>query len=208
MKKKITRVSLSSGCNNLKSEIKALGLRGSQVDYVYEMTRRIIDESHLFFDPDRVNPDFLQFTSNHLGVWGNYAKYPLMTPQEQAEYPHKLREACDEHKGTLELLTESGDMILTRFKVDSFDQDGGILFPAGITVATVKRTIFPNLPDMDEGCMELLDPDNYGYSHAVLDFVNNKLKGEFPHRNLWTVALDFDYLSIRDLDKLPHLRRY
>lgn len=75
-------VSLSSGFNNLKSVIQTLGLRGHQVTYVNEMTRRIIDESHLFFDPDKVNPDFLQFTSNHIEVWGNYAKYPLMTSQE------------------------------------------------------------------------------------------------------------------------------
>lgn len=208
MKKSINGVSLSSGCNNLKSEIKALGLRGHQVTYVNEMTRRIIDESHLFFDPGKVNPDFLQFTSNHLGVWGNYAKYHLMTPQEQAKYPHEFTKACDEIKDTLEFLSESGDMIVTRFKDNYFDKDGDILFPAGTIVATVKRSIFPNLPDMDEGCMELLDPDKYDYSHAVLDFVNKKLKGEFPHRNLWTVALDFDYLGVYDLDKLPHIKRY
>lgn len=207
MKKSINGVSLSSSCNNLKSEIKALGLRGHQVDYVNEMTRRIIDESHLFFDPGKVNPDFLQFTSNHTGVWGNYAKYHLMTPQEQAKYPHEFREACDELKDTLEFLSESGDTIATRFKNDYFI-GSGLLFPAGTIVATVKRTIFPNLPDMDEGCMELLDPDNYGYSHAVLDFVNKKLKGEFPHRNLWARAVDFDYLSVHDLDKLPHLKLY
>lgn len=82
-----------------------------------------------------------------------------------------------------------------------------MVYPAGIVGCTVVKDVFPNTNDTDV-YRELLDPDNYSAPHDYVDFVNLKLHEAFPDRNLWFIALDFDYLFIFDLDKLPHLKRY
>lgn len=75
----------------------------------------------------------------------------------------------------------------------------------------IRAEIFPKVPE--SGCYyseyrPLLDPDNYGYTHDVLDYVNEKLNEAIPNHNLWCVALDFDWISVFDLDIVPERKRY
>lgn len=81
------------------------------------------------------------------------------------------------------------------------------MYPKGTVIGTIVRHPFPQV-FKSYAYRELLDPENDSVPHYVLDFVNEKLHEAYPQHNLWCVTLDFEFLSIYDLDKLPHMNRY
>ena len=102
---------------------------------------------------------------------------------------------------------KTGNVILTEFVKDSYLDDGSIMYPNGTVIGTIVRHPFPQV-STSYAYRELLDPENYNAPHYVLDFVNEKLHEAYPQHNLWCVTLDFEFLDIYDLDKLPHMKRY
>lgn len=83
----------------------------------------------------------------------------------------------------------------------------GRYLPKGTIIGTLNENPFPAVEEPDV-YRELLDPDNYGAPRYVLDFVNKKLNEALPGHNLWAKANDLDFLSIYDLNKLPHMKTY
>ena len=202
------RALVSSKNNALMKEVLTLGLDNHQTKYIFMMVNIIKEVAHLHFDPGKENPSFLQY-SYPLPGWGEYAKYNALSLEEQQKCDLEVRECWGSLKGIIQLVSCNGDTTISQFVKDYvMPSESSLFFPAGTVITTVKRYIFPYTPEMEEDCKELLDPDNYGYSHVALDFVNEKLNEEFPGRNLWAVTLDFDGLEIIDMNKMPHFIRY
>lgn len=94
------------------------------------------------------------------------------------------------------------DITYTEFLKDYKD-----IFPKGTIIGSIDDDPFPAVEE-SYIYRELLDPNNYGAPRYILDFVNKKLNKTLPGHNLWVKALDLDYLSIFDLNVLPHMKTY
>ncbi len=207
MEKKMEKKVVARSKNGtLMKDARALGLNKVQTKYLCTMVNIIIEHVHLHFDPGKENPSLLQY-SYSLSGWAEYAKYNALSPEEQQKCDPEVRKCRGLLKGIIQLVSHNGNTTISQI-VKGYTVSKGMCFPAGTVITTVKKSLFPWSPAIEEDCRELLDPENYGYSYAPLDFVNKKLNEAFPGRNLWAVALDFDSLEIYDLDKLPSFKRY
>lgn len=94
------------------------------------------------------------------------------------------------------------DITYTKFLKDHKD-----IFRKGTIIGSIDYDPFPAVEE-SYIYRELLDPDNYDAPYYVLDFVNAKLNKVLPGHHLWAKALDFDFLSIYDLNVLPNMKTY
>lgn len=143
---------------------------------------------------------------SHIPTFGQTGEFLSLSEEEQSKHPD-MKEFCEPWKGLVRPFGRNGNVILTRCVKDLYFDDGTIMYPKGTLIGTIAKDPFPKISE-PYAYRELLDPDNYSAPHDVLDFVNEKLHEAYPQFNLWCVALDLDNLSIFDLDKLPHMKRY
>lgn len=190
----------------LLQEILALpNLSDDEVAYMYYMTKKAIDLVRNHLDVGGYKADYI-CASDFLSSIGSYA-HDLDIGKCKPIGDPDFDNYCDWNKRTVRHLGEYNGAYYHEFIKDFVNDDGSMVYPAGIVGCTVVKDVFPNTNDTDV-YRELLDPDNYSAPHDYVDFVNRRLHEAFPDRNLWFIALDFDYLFIFDLDKLPHLKRY
>lgn len=189
---------------NLMPEIKGLGLAPNQELYVHEMIKQLIQSVKEGFENPVRKIDALVIS--RFLTWGQVAEFLSKSVTEQNKYPD-IKEYCQPLTGLIKPLGETGNVILSEFVKDSYFDNDSIMYPKGTVIGTIKRHLFPQV-SMSYAYRELLDPENYSAPHHVLDFVNEKLHEAYSQYNLWCVALDFEYLNIYDLDKLPHMKRY
>lgn len=188
----------------LMSEIKGLGLAPNQELYVHEMIKQAIQAVKEGFENPARKIDTLVVSG--FSTWGQAAEFLSKSVMEQNEYPD-IKKYWQPLTGLIKPLGKTGNVILTEFVKDSYFDDGSIMYPKGTVIGTIVRHPFPQV-STSYAYRELLDPENYSAPHYVLDFVNGKLHEAYPQYNLWCVALDFEFLDIYDLDKLPHMKRY
>lgn len=190
---------------DLMVEIKnKLKLAPNQELYIHEMIKRTIESAKDGFMNGSVKVDVLEVS--RFPALGQIAEFLGQSEEEQSKHPNK-KEFCEPWKGLLRPLGRNRDILLTKCVKDLRFDDGIIMYPKGTLIGTIAKDPFPKVPE-PYAYRELLDPDNYSAPHDVLDFVNKKLHEAYPQFNLWCVALDLDNLSIFDLDKLPHMKRY
>lgn len=153
----------------------------NQKHYLHEMINRIIHYAELGFVNGKQKINVLSVS--RFVTWGNSHETNLI---------HHIE--------------KYNDIIYTEFLKD-YDDDRIIIYPKGTIIGTINDNPFPAV---EESFIyrELLDPDNYGAPHYVLDFANKKLNEALSGHNLWAMTLDFDYLSIYDLTIFPHIKTY
>lgn len=166
----------------LMNEIKGLGgLSKNQELYIHYMIKKIIGYAELGFIKGSRKISVLDISGG-----GTYGECP---------------ETCLLHH-----IGKYDYMCYVELRED-IDFCEGRYLPKGTIIGTLNEDPFPAVKDLYI-YRELLDPDNYDAPHYALDFVNKKLNEALPGRNLWAKALDFDFLSIYDLDILPHMKTY
>ena len=199
-------IKMSISDKPLLQEILALpNLPDDAVAYMYYMTKKTIDLVRKYLNVSGYKADYI-YASDFLPSIGSYAHNLAIGEYKPIGDPN-FDNYCDWNKRTVRHLGEYNGAYYHEFIKDCVDDDGSMIYPAGIIGCTVVKDVFPDTDGAYE-YRELLDPDNYLVSHDYLDFVNRKLHEAFPDRNLWAVALDLDSVTIFDLDKLPHLKRY
>lgn len=153
----------------------------NQKHYLHEMINRIIHYAELGFVNGKQKINVLSVS--RFVTWGNSHETNLI---------HHIE--------------KYNDIIYTEFLKD-YEDDRIIIYPKGTIIGTINDNPFPAV---EESFIyrELLDPNNYGAPHYVLDFVNKKLNEALSGHNLWAMTLDFDYLSIYDLTIFPHIKTY
>lgn len=153
----------------------------NQKHYLHEMINRIIHYAELGFVNGKQKINVLSVS--RFVTWGNSHETNLI---------HHIE--------------KYNDIIYTEFLKD-YEDDRIIIYPKGTIIGTINDDPFPAV---EESIIyrELLDPDNYGAPHYVLDFANKKLNEALSGHNLWAMTLDFDYLSIYDLTIFPHIKTY
>ncbi len=153
----------------------------NQKHYLHEMINRIIHYAELGFVNGKQKINVLSVS--RFVTWGNSHETNLI---------HHIE--------------KYNDIIYTEFLKD-YEDDRIIIYPKGTIIGTINDNPFPAV---EESFIyrELLDPDNYGAPHYVLDFANKKLNEALSGHNLWAMTLDFDYLSIYDLTIFPHIKTY
>ena len=167
--------------------------------YVYHMTTQIIKVVRKYFFYDKFKLGYFTCSSLLTG-WDKYANYRLLSDGQEKQFMSKFFEP-------FENIVEYDGAVYYRHASDFYDNGGNPIYPKGTQGATLHKFMFPHT-DYSHSYRGLLDPDNYSYSHDVLDFVNRKLNMAFPGNNLWVVCFDFDYVSIYNLDTLSHMKRY
>lgn len=168
--------------SSLMNEIKELGgLNENQEFFIHEMIKRLIHYAELGFVNGKQKINVL--IVSRFVTWGNSHETNLI---------HHIE--------------KYNDIIYTEFLKD-YEDDSIIIYPKGTIIGTINDDPFPAV---EESIIyrELLDPNNYGAPHYVLDFVNKKLNEALSGHNLWAMTLDFDYLSIYDLTIFPHIKTY
>lgn len=189
---------------DLMAEIRKLKLPLKHTYFLHEVIRHnasLIKEA--FMDGNK-KVDAIIIT--RLTTFGQMGEFLSLSKEEQSKRPD-MKEYCEPWKGLLRALGRNGNVIRTECVKDLRFDDGTIMYPEGTIIGTIARKPFPYVLDPSDYC-ELLDADNYGAPHDVLDFVNEKLHEAYPQFNLWCVADYLDFLFIFDLDKLPHMKRY
>ena len=189
---------------DLMAEIGKLKLPQNQAYFLHEVMKNnfpLVKEA--FMD---VNQKVDVVIISHFTTFGQIGEFLPLSGEEQSKHPD-MKEYCEPWKRLLKPLGRNGNVIHTECVKDLRFNDGSIMYPKGTVIGTIANNPFPKVSDSFD-YRELLDPDNYGAPHDVLDFVNEKLHEAYPQYNLWCVALDLDNLSIFDLDKLPHMKRY
>ena len=166
----------------LMNEIKGLGgLNENQELYIHYMIKKIIGYAELGFIKGTRKISVLDIS------WlGTYGECP---------------ETCQLHH-----IGKYDNMCYVKLRKD-IDACEGRYLPKGTIIGTLNEDPFPAVKN-PYIYRELLDPDNYGAPHYVLDFVNKKINEALPGRNLWAKADDLEFLSIYDLDILPHMKTY
>lgn len=189
---------------DLMAEIGKLRLPQNQAYFLHEVMRNnfpLVKEA--FMDgTEKVDAIII----SHIPIFGQAGEFLSLSEEEQSKHPD-MKEFCEPWKGLVRPFGRNGNVILTRCVKDLYFDDGTIMYPKGTLIGTIAKDPFPKISE-PYAYRELLDPDNYSAPHDVLDFVNEKLHEAYPQFNLWCVALDLDNLSIFDLDKLPHMKRY
>lgn len=164
------------------NKIKRLGgLSKNQSYYVHEMVKTIIHYAKEGFINGTQQISFLNITL--FKTWGNSSESDLF-----------------HHIGMY------NDIIYTKILKD-FKPHKKLVFPKGTIIGSIEADPFPCVNEI-EIYKEILDPDNYCAPRYVLDFVNRELNEALSGYNLWTRALDFDFLNIFDLNVLPHMKTY
>ena len=189
---------------DLMAEIKRLKLASNQEYYLHEVMKQILQSVKDGFMNETKKVDVLIVSS--FSSFGQVGEFLARSEEEQDKHP-KVKEWCEPMKGLINSLGRDGNVILTECVSDLRYGDNSIMYPKGTIIGTIAKDPFPVVFD-SFGYRDLLDPDNYSAPHYVLDFVNKKLHEAYPQFNLWCVALDLESLSIYDLDKLPHMKRY
>lgn len=163
-------------------EIKAVGMFSrNQECYLQEITNRIIQYAKQGF----VNGT-QKISSLKISCFGIYV----------ALYNNDPIRCIGEYNG----------IVYSKYLKD-YCCNGRIIYPKNTIIGSINDYPFPDIEE--QGIYrELLDPDKYGAPHYALDFVNKKLNETLPGHNLWAKADDLDYLSIYDLDILPHMKTY
>lgn len=199
-------VNMNISDKSLLQEILALpNLSDDEVAYMYYMTKKAIDLVRNHLDVDGYKADYI-CASDSLSSIGSDARDLAIGKCNPIDDPD-FDNYRDWNKRTIRHLGEYNGAYYHEFIKDFVDDDDSMIYPAGTIGCTVVKDVFPNTSDTCE-YRELLNPGNYSAPHDYVDFVNRKLHEDFPDRNLWAIAFDFDYFDIFDLDKLPHLKRY
>lgn len=166
----------------LMNEIKGLGgLNENQELYIHYMIKKIIGYAELGFIKGTQKIRVLDISP--LGTYGECPETCLLHHIGKYDYMCYIE------------LREDIDFCEGRY------------LPKGTKIGTLNENPFPTVKE-SYIYRELLDPDNYGAPHNILDFVNRKLNEALPGYNLWAKADDLDFLSIYDLNVLPHMKTY
>ena len=188
--------------SGLMAEIGKLKLAPNQEYFLHEVIKRdfpLIKDAFM-------NGEVGGIIISHFTTFGQMGEFLTLSEEEQSKRPD-VKEFCKPWKGLLRPLGKNRNVILTECVKDLYFDDGTIMYPKGTVIGTIAKNPFPKVSE-SYAYRELLDPDNYSAPHDVLDFVNEKLHKAYPQFNLWCIALDLDHLSIFDLDKLAHMKRY
>lgn len=189
---------------DLMAEIRKLKLPLNQAYFLHEVMKNnfpLVKEA--FMD---ANKKVDAVIISHFTTFGQMGEFLSLSEEEQSKHPD-MKEFCEPWKGLVRSFGRNGNVILTRCVKDLYFDDGTIMYPKGTVIGSIASHPFPKVSE-SYAYRELLDPDNYGAPHDVLDFVNEKLHEAYPQHNLWCVALDLDFLHIFNLDKLPYMKRY
>ena len=182
-------------------------LATNQKYFLYEVMRNNFSFILSTFLNPEVGVEVDVFIISRFTTFGQMGEFLDLNEEEQSKHPD-MKEFCEPWKGLLRPLGRGfDDVILTECMEDVCFDDGTIMYPKGTIIATIAEDPFPKVSEPN-AYRELLDPDNYGAPHDVLDFVNEKLHEAYPQFNLWCIALDLDFLHIFNLDKLPYTKMY